>query len=608
MPTPRPQMPYILLDDHIQKKTRFYQRPRALITAYKASQILPALKQIDDALAAGHHIAGYASYELGFYLNSKLTQLAPPPSDMPLLCFGIFDGFTDMAGAPDFKKITRPETSQTLPKLTPNWSQEAYLSRFERIKTYIQNGDIYQANLTFPYTGKSRAAPDLPFLYKTLRGRQPVRYGAIISLGEGPDILSLSPELFFKIEDGIISARPMKGTAARSQNKAEDSRIAKAMQLDEKSRAENLMIVDLLRNDLSRLSKSGSVKVTDLFTLESYPTLHQLTSGIEARLKDGLTIEDIFTALFPCGSVTGAPKLRAMEIIHELEAGPRGPYCGAIGYFDPNGNASFNVAIRTLTSQKQDDHYALGYHVGSGIVADSRGEEEYAECLLKANIVTQTTAISGLRETLKWSVKDGYSFYEAHMLRLMTSANKAGLALDPIEAMHALDDVIADKAANKASEPQRISLTLHTNGKISTAARPLTSLPDPVLLSLSKTPLSSQNPSLRLKSLDMRQFYDQELSRIRAISGAHEALFFNELGQLCEGSYSSVFLSLGETLYTPPLSCGLLPGLLRDELLHTGRAFEKELTLRDLKQAEAVYIGNSVRGLCRAMLINTDKV
>ncbi|MDP3068530.1 MAG: aminodeoxychorismate synthase component I, partial [Methylocystis sp.] len=257
-----------------------------------------------------------------------------------------------------------------------------YTQRFNTCRDYIFAGDVYQINLTFPLYG--RYDGDALSLYRGLRKRQPVAYGGVVAL-EAETVVSLSPEVFFEAQDRDIRARPMKGTAQRGVMPTEDMARAQYLVEDEKSRAENLMIVDLLRNDLSRLAVVGTVKVTDLFTIQTYPTLHQMTSGIEARLRDDVTLKDLFTGLFPCGSVTGAPKIRAMEIIRDLECAARGVYCGALGVIAPDGDIRFNVAIRTLTIFPEGD---LVCNVGSAVVADSRAREEYEECLIKARFLT----------------------------------------------------------------------------------------------------------------------------------------------------------------------------------------------------------------------------
>jgi len=369
--------PYVLFEDgRDHGRALLFDAPKEIIVARDASEVARAFARMEAASRAGLHLAGYASYELGYALEPKLAASPSPESRTPLLLFGAF-------AAP---RAVNQDFGADLPdsriSLQPAWTSEEYAQRFQKCRDYIFAGDVYQINLTFPLYGRFEGEPLA--LYRALRKRQPVAYGGVVALG-GETIVSLSPEVFFDARDGQIRARPMKGTARRGFMPPEDMARAQYLVEDEKSRAENLMIVDLLRNDLSRLAEVGSVKVTDLFTVQTYPTLHQMTSGIEAKLRENVTLAELFSGLFPCGSVTGAPKIRAMEIIRDLECAARGVYCGSLGVISPDGDMRFNVAIRTLTIFP--DH-ELVCNVGSAIVADSTAREEYEECLIKARFLT----------------------------------------------------------------------------------------------------------------------------------------------------------------------------------------------------------------------------
>ena len=342
-----------------------------IIRADTPDQVGPALAQMERAQRDGHWLAGAASYELGYMFSHKLRDLMPPDRDVPLLHFGVFDAPSTGAHRP-------PSDTATLSTPMPAWSLADYTSAFDRVKDYIGAGDIYQANLTFALTCARTGTLDA--LYAQLKSKQAVPFGALVDLG-GPALLSRSPELFFAIDaNRTLKARPMKGTAARGSTPAKDVALAKWLQKSEKNRAENLMIVDLLRNDISRISDIGSVKVPSLFAVETYATLHQMTSSITATLRANVTLTEIFAALFPCGSITGAPKIRAMQIIQDLETTPRGAYCGAIGWIAPDGAMSFNVAIRTLTCFEDN---SVTLNVGGGVVHDSDATGEYEEALLK---------------------------------------------------------------------------------------------------------------------------------------------------------------------------------------------------------------------------------
>lgn len=342
-----------------------------VIRADTPDEVMPALAAMEQAQTDGHWLAGAASYELGYLFSRKLVGLMPEERDTPLLQFGVF------AAPTTGQQITATDTA-TLTAPAATWSLAQYQTAFDAVKDYIAAGDIYQANLTFALHCQRTGSLDA--LYAALIAKQTVPHGALVDLG-GPALLSRSPELFFSIDaERNISARPMKGTAPRGGTSVEDAALIKWLHNSEKNRAENLMIVDLLRNDMSRISEIGSVKVPSLFAVETYATLHQMTSSITSKLVKNTSLTDIFRALFPCGSITGAPKIRAMQIIHELEATPRGAYCGAIGWIAPNGAMTFNVAIRTLTCFEDN---SVRLNVGGGVVYDSIAAGEYEEALLK---------------------------------------------------------------------------------------------------------------------------------------------------------------------------------------------------------------------------------
>lgn len=369
---------YALFRDDRRGTSLLFAEPREIVTARKAEDVLPAFARLEEARRAGRWLAGYVSYEAGYVFEKKLRPLIVDDRETPLLSIGIFDA---PAGA-DHPLASAPEERAADPFLTDPraaWDFKTYRQRFDKLHRHIRRGDCYQANLTMPVTaswsGSARAA------FWSLVARQPVHYGALVDLG-GPVILSRSPELFFSTDrDGWIETHPMKGTAPRGKSPEEDEAIIAAMLADEKTQAENRMIVDLLRNDISIISEVGTLSVPKLFDIETYPTVHQMVSHVRAKLLPNIGLPEIFRALFPCGSVTGAPKMWAMRILHELEAGPRDVYCGAIGYCDPAGPMRFSVAIRTLALF--NDHRAV-FNVGGGIVFDSKAEAEYEECLLKA--------------------------------------------------------------------------------------------------------------------------------------------------------------------------------------------------------------------------------
>ena len=388
MRLPGPTEAFVLFDDARERNAapaRLYRDPVSIIAAYRLEEVQPALDRIAEAGEAGLHAAGYMSYEAGLALEDRLVPLARRhhirPGSAPLLWFGLFDGLRFIK--PEAVQALLPDPSGVrIEPLRPLIQEDAYYAAFDRVQEYIRAGDIYQVNLTFPCA--TRFHGDLMALYGAVRPRQRAGYGGVIRTGSH-DILSFSPELFFTCVRGQLTARPMKGTAVRSADAHRDALLARELETDPKQRAENLMIVDLLRNDLSRVSRAGTVTVPDLFHVESYPTVHQMVSTIRARLLPGLSPVDVLRVLFPCGSITGAPKVRAMEIIGEVEPFPRGVYTGAVGWIDPDGDAAFNVAIRTICVEEGRPEGLLG--LGSGIIADSDAASEWAECLAKGRFL-----------------------------------------------------------------------------------------------------------------------------------------------------------------------------------------------------------------------------
>lgn len=371
---------YIIFDQESNLPIKAFVNPTSLIIASEPKDVAQAFIEIQQAHSAGKWLAGFASYELGYVFEERLLNLIPQNRLSPLLCFGVFDAPDIKAAKTLISQAHKDAPSATLSPPKALWSIDDYKQAFKQIKSHISAGNLYQTNLTFPMQSHYQGTP--LGLYAALRHHQPVNYGGLVNLGYGPILLSRSPELFFKINaNNIISTRPMKGTVPRGKTQGEDADLISFLKNDRKNRAENLMIVDLLRNDISRIAKVGSVRVPELFTIETYATVHQMTSLIEAELLENLRIADIFKALFPCGSITGAPKLSAMKTIRQLENNPRDIYCGSIGWIAPNGEMTFNVAIRTLSLY---DDYSVRLNVGGGVVYDSTAVSEYEEALWKA--------------------------------------------------------------------------------------------------------------------------------------------------------------------------------------------------------------------------------
>ncbi|PYE87755.1 aminodeoxychorismate synthase component I [Phyllobacterium leguminum] len=376
--------PHILFRDDKAERELLFAEPSEIILAENPADFEPAFAALQNAHDQGKWLAGYLSYEAGYLLEPKLKPRLPANRRAPLLCFGVFDGPSDLSLPP-----LGPQSEPFLTHPRATWSFEHYQKRFTRLHRHLREGDCYQGNLTFPVHARWSGDPMAAF--DVLTTRQPVRYGAFSNLG-GPIILSRSPELFFDVNaEGWIETHPMKGTTPRGKTPEEDDRLRNFLINDPKSQAENRMIVDLLRNDISLISDPATLHVPELFKVERYPTVHQMVSRVRARLNRGLTLREIFAALFPCGSVTGAPKIRAMEILSELEDQPREVYCGAIGWIAPQGRMRFNVAIRTVSLYPDGQ---ATFNIGGGIVFDSTAEAEYEECLLKARFATGMASIT----------------------------------------------------------------------------------------------------------------------------------------------------------------------------------------------------------------------
>ncbi len=589
---------FVLLDNSSGSNARslMFSSPVETVVAREPGDVDGALSRLEAGIARGLHAAGYFSYELGYVLEPRLLPLLPRERSVPLLWFGLYSGPSVMTGAEVESWLARNTLTATyqFTDVTRAWTRDDYERRFAEVQEKIRSGDIYQLNLTFKSRFKLSGSP-LAF-YRDMRQRQRVAYAGIVDTGE-VTILSASPELFIEQHGRVIETRPMKGTSSRAGTPEADAEARRVLSTDVKQRAENLMIVDLMRNDLGRISDIGSVEVTDLFTIETFRTLHQMTSGVRARLDASISLRKLVEAIFPPGSVIGAPKIRAMELIAQYETEPRGVYCGAIGHISPKGDALFNVAIRTPVVFR-DGTGEMG--IGSGVVYDSEGSKEYDECLLKMKFLTDPPKPFELIETMLHESRKGIWLRDRHMQRLAASASYFRFAFDRTAILSALNDALA----GRGTERLRVRLLLDEKGepKITLTPQPQQA-PDTVMrVVLSPSRLSSHDVFLFHKTT-RRDLYDREWQHYHDTRAADEVLYLNERDELAEGSRTSIFLERGGKLLTPPLSAGLLPGTLRAELLASGRAIEARLTLDDLAGADALWLGNSVRGLVRAELM-----
>lgn len=582
--------PFVLLDDAREDgaaAARLFLDPLEIAFAIQPDEVPTLLATLDRWQAEDALAAGFLSYEAGHALDAKLSPFATAlPEGWPL---GWFARFARC------ERVARKDVAALLPDPDGAWigapqpqiDYPSYARSIGTVLDHIRAGDIYQANLTFP--ARVPVAGDPLAVYARLRKHARAGYGAIVSTG-AHKLLSLSPELFFTLRDRQIIARPMKGTAVRSADPATDTATRIDLAIDPKQRAENLMIVDLIRNDLSRVAVPGSVAVPSLFRVETYPTIHQMVSDVIATLRPDTSIGTLLASIFPCGSITGAPKLSAMAIIDTLESAPRGSYTGSIGFIAPGGEAAFNVAIRTCALRDGDACATLG--LGSGIVADSVAASEWQECLAKGEFVRVAGTQFDLIETMRFDPLDGVIRLDHHLERLGTSARAFGFSFD----RHALRNHL-QQATFRQREAARVRMRLSAAGNVAIAVDPIPATPDaPVAVTIAPLPVASADFRLRHKTSD-RAFYDDA----RTASGAFEVLFEDGTGRLTEGSFTSLFVECDGVLLTPPLALGLQPGVLRAELIAEGRAVEQELTRADL--THGFLIGNSLRGLISATLL-----
>ena len=554
-----------------------------VVAAYTADDVAGAMQQVENAVAAGFHAAGFVSYEAAGGLNPQLStkQLA----DFPLAWFGIFRRRIPV-------NASTPEVLQSCRISTPviETSQSDYASKLEQIREAIASGDTYQVNHT---TGQRFEVEGDPFaLYRRIYRSQQAAFCAWLNIGS-QIILSASPELFFSLKDRQITMKPMKGTAPRMPVYVDDLMQKQQLTESEKEKAENLMIVDLVRNDLSMISETGTVTVPRLFEIETYPTVHQMTSTVCARLRPQIGLLEIFRALFPCGSVTGAPKRRTMEIINELEASPRGIYCGAIGHVSPGGEAVFSVAIRTAVVETDTGKGHIG--IGSGITWGSEPMEEYRECLAKGRFLTWEMPDFRLIESIRYD-NSGFWLLERHLKRLSESAAYFGFILPDAEQIRkTLEQLVAG-----ATGTCKLRLLLSQDGSFTAESAAIEATPDETgMILLSQCRVSTADVFLYHKTT-RRDIYVSEKANH---PGCYDVIFLNEMDEVTEGTFNNIVVQLDGHLLTPAVHCGLLPGVFRQELLEKGEIREAVINAEELLKAEKVWLINSVRGWRSVQLI-----
>jgi para-aminobenzoate synthetase / 4-amino-4-deoxychorismate lyase len=626
--------------------TRLFIAPLRVLIANNSAELSTLFAEIERAVASGLYAAGYFSYDCGAFFEPAAAPINSPnqSSTQPLAWFGIYqypytfdhESGTFLDGDPpvldQFRALSPDATktpSATNLDCTLALTEHQYAERIEAIHRWIRSGDVYQLNFTLPI--QVHAPGSSAALYSRLRARQPAPYGAFLHTQPNHRILSLSPELFFRVESTTeagwetsmptrqtetrrITTRPMKGTAPRGRTTTEDRTHANWLANDPKNRAENVMIVDLLRSDLGRLCGFGSVRTSNLFAVERYPTLWQMTSTITGELRPEVDFQEIFRALFPCGSVTGAPKIRAMQVLSQLEQQPRGIYTGAIGFFSKEESV-FNVAIRTLSLD--GDTGTMG--VGGGIVIDSEPAEEWRECLLKAEFLTRTSSSLAhpapdsfsLVETLLWHGE--YPLIQLHLDRLEDSADYFNFPFNRRQTKTVLEKHIADsltcssRAAGADSLSQthslrKVRLLLNPDGSQQITSEPIATPSTKPLRIRIATELTDPQDPMYFHKTTHRPLYAQALNAATQ-AGYDEVLFLNQRGEVTEGAIHSLVIEKNGHFLTPPIECGVLPGVHRRHILESDPdAHEQVLTIEDLRQADAIYLCNAVRGLRPAII------
>jgi len=599
----------VLLDTALPSRRNCFSylllHPRRQLCAFTHDRILPLLKEVSDA-ARRYWVCGYLSYEASYTFENRFISfcIPPPRPSLPLGWFAVFDTpyiFNHLTGRwnnlppgmaqQDADCDDEEAWNGAAVQLSCGIGRTEYGKRIGAIKRCIGRGDTYQVNFTFRSAFRSPSAPFA--LYREIRTSQPAAFCAYIAHEHG-HIASFSPELFFDVRGRSISVKPMKGTARRGRFLQEDAAIARALSKDAKNRAENVMIVDLLRNDLGRICRTGSVHTTRLFEVETLPTLHQMTSTVRGVLRPDIGFGDIIRSLFPSGSVTGAPKIRAMEIIRALEDTPRGVYTGAIGFISPHKRAVFSVAIRTLERPRGSKCWRFG--VGGGIVWDSSAALEWRECGLKSRFLTVRRPLFELVETIRWE-KGVFAYLIEHVRRLRSSAAFLDFSLDPAALAR---EIRLLRRRLRGPAPRRIRILCARDGHVRSEVTSLLHDERPHILKIARRPIDENEPLLFHKTT-YRPWYEAAM-KSAARRECYDTVFCNSRGEITECAMNNIFIKRRGILYTPPIACGLLPGVLRAVLLKRGKCREKILRMRDLQDADAVYCGNSVRGLIRVYL------
>jgi para-aminobenzoate synthetase/4-amino-4-deoxychorismate lyase len=585
--------PWARFDDLVTGEALLCPPPSRILTAVRPDEVAGVLEQVHDATERGSWAFGYVAYEAAAGLDPQLPGSASAPGEPPLVWFGLCDEPARV------DPLTAPaDVAPGAAAWRPDWTAEEHARAVATVRAHIAAGETYQCNLTDRL--RSTVAGDPEELYTRLALAQRGAHNAYLDLGRHV-VASASPELFFEWAGDVVRTRPMKGTAPRGRATAEDQERCRALLSSSKERAENLMIVDLLRNDLGRVAEVGGVVVDELFALERYPTVWQLTSQVSATVGAGTRLLDLFRALFPCGSVTGAPKRRTMQLIADLEPTPRGVYCGAVGLVAPPSapvRARFNVAIRTAVVDRVTG--AAVYGAGGGITWGSEATRERAELLAKAAVLDHDVTEYRLLETLAFVPAEGLRNLDRHLDRMADSADWADFRFERPAVQAAVT-----RAVDGRDGAARIRILLARDGHVTVEAEPMPPAADgPVRLVLDDDPVDATSPWLQHKTT-RRDVY---LTRALRHPEADDVVLVNQHGELTETTTANLAVRLGGRWWTPPTSSGCLPGVERSRLLDRGRLHERVLTVTDLHEAQGVAILNSLRGWRAATLLATSAV
>jgi para-aminobenzoate synthetase/4-amino-4-deoxychorismate lyase len=572
----------VLIHDPSRGRWLAFDNPCRIYSTSNPAEVLPLLREMEAAVNEHKlHAAGFISYEAAPAFDPALTVLHDP-SGFPLMWFGLYQEPTSWS-----PRAPAPLSTETPPPWVPSLSRDEYAQALGRIRQYLFNGETYQVNYTFRLTRPFKQDPLT--LFENLIHAQGAHYSAFIDIGDFT-ICSASPELFFRLDGSHLESRPMKGTMKRGLTPQEDLLNARALQHSPKDQSENVMIVDMIRNDMGRVAEKGQVTVEKLFTVERYPTVWQMTSTVSASTQASLC--EILTALFPCASITGAPKPRTMALIAREETAPRRIYTGAIGYLAPDRQAQFNVAIRTVLIDKT--RHVAEYGVGGGIVWDSVSANEYEECWAKAKVLTESPEEFQLLETLLWTPDKGIFLLERHLKRLEESAEYFGFAV-------CIGKIRGELLALKLDGVNRIRILVSRSGALTLESGPFdpAAAKVPVRVRLAQRPIDISNRFLYHKTT-CRQAYEDAKTNL---GDCDDVLLWNPAGELTESTIANLVVELDGDLLTPPVECGLLAGTFRAELLLQGEIKEAVIRIEDLPRVRKVFLINSLRKWREAIVV-----